>query len=407
MTYKEAIKYMYDQAPMFQQRGSVAYKMGLETTRELDRRYGERHKEYATIHVGGTNGKGSTSHTLAAILQSAGYKVGLYTSPHLKDFRERIRVNGELMKEDVLCKYVEEAKKDVEELHPSFFELTTIMAFRYFAEENVDVAVVEVGLGGLTDCTNIIDPEISVITNVSIDHTDLLGKTVLDIAKQKAGIIKKNVPVIVGERQAGVADVMSVTAKKVGAPLVFADTRYHNVVLPAYELRGDYQDKNMRTVMTAVDVLKHLGWKIEDGAVRNGLMNVVSLTGLMGRWQILGENPRVICDTGHNEAGVNFVVNQLAREKYDVLRVVLGMVGDKDIDKMLSLLPKNAVYYFTNAQIPRALNREELKAKAAKYGLEGESCVTVQQAFEKAKADAGEGDLIFVGGSNFTVAEII
>ncbi len=407
MTYPQAIEYLYAQAPMFQNRGKSAYKAEIDTTIELDRRYNNAHKEYATIHVGGTNGKGSTSHMLAAILQESGYKVGLYTSPHLKDFRERIRVNGDVIPEATVAQYVEEAKRDIEELMPSFFEITTIMAFRYFAESDVDVAIIEVGLGGLLDSTNVIEPELSVITNISPDHTDLLGHSLLDIARQKAGIIKHRTPVVIGERQSGVADIFSVTAKRMSAPIIFADERYKGVHLPDCELKGDYQDHNIRTVLTSIDVLRNMGWKIEDKHVRSGLLNVTSITGFLGRWQRLGDKPTIICDTGHNEAGIRFVVSQLKRQKYDILRIILGMVGDKDIEKILSLLPQNAVYYFSNAQIPRALPAPNLKEKAKAHGLKGEAYATITQALEKAKADATETDLIFIGGSNFTVAEII
>ena len=408
MNYNNAIEILYNQAPMFQNVGKQAYKTGLETTYELDRIFQHPHRKFCTIHVAGTNGKGSCSHLMAAVLQFAGYKVGLYTSPHLKDFRERIRINGEMISEEAVCEFVELAKPLISELHPSFFEITTAMAFRYFAEQNVDVAVIEVGLGGRLDCTNIITPEISIITNISIDHTDLLGATLPEIAREKAGIIKAGIPAVIGERQLEVAQVFMDKATEVGAPLYFASDEMADTELPECEMKGYYQDKNRRTVLTAIREMRNRGkFNISDEAIVGGFVNVCRLTGIMGRWQLLSENPRVICDTGHNEAGIQFVVNQLLHEKYTNLRIIIGMVSDKKIDKVLSLLPKNAIYYFTKAQMPRALNEVELQQQALEYGLCGNAYSTIKQAFEQAKLDCLDGDLIFVGGSNFTVAEIL
>lgn len=408
MTYDEAIEVLYNQAPMFQNVGKQAYKTGLETTHELDRIFQHPHRRFRTIHVAGTNGKGSCSHLMAAVLQKSGYKVGLYTSPHLKDFRERIRINGEMISEEAVCEFVELAKPLIAELRPSFFEITTAMAFRYFAEQEVDVAVIEVGLGGRLDCTNIITPEISIITNISIDHTDLLGATLPEIAREKAGVIKAGVPAVIGERQGEVAQVFVDKAEEVGAPLYFASDEMADAELPNCEMKGYYQDKNRRTVLTAIRELRNRGkFDISDEAIVEGFANVCRLTGIMGRWQMLSENPRVICDTGHNEAGIQFVVNQLLHEKYTNLRIIIGMVSDKKIDKVLALLPKNAIYYFTKAQMPRALNEIELQKQAAEYGLKGSAYSTIKQAFEQAKMDYVDGDLIFVGGSNFTVAEIL
>ena len=408
MNYSTAIEILYNQAPMFQNVGKQAYKTGLETTCELDRIFQYPHHNFRTIHVAGTNGKGSCSHLMAAVLQKSGYKVGLYTSPHLKDFRERIRINGEMISEKAVCEFVELAKPLIAELHPSFFEITTAMAFRYFAEQNVDVAVIEVGLGGRLDCTNIITPEISVITNISIDHTDLLGATLPEIAREKAGIIKSGIPVVIGERQPEVAQVFMDKAAEVGAPLYFASDEMADAELPDCEMKGYYQDKNRRTVLTAIRELRNRGkFNISDEAIVDGFANVCRLTGIMGRWQLLSETPRVICDTGHNEAGIQFVVNQLLHEKYINLRIIIGMVSDKKIDKVLALLPKNAIYYFTKAQMPRALNEVELQKQASEYGLHGNAYSTIRQAFEQAKLDYSDGDLIFVGGSNFTVAEIL
>ena len=408
MNYRDAIEILYNQAPMFQNIGKKAYKTGLETTHELDRIFQHPHRKFRTIHVAGTNGKGSCSHLMAAVLQQSGYKVGLYTSPHLKDFRERIRINGEMISEEAVCEFVELAQPLIAELQPSFFEITTAMAFRYFAQQNVDVAVIEVGLGGRLDCTNIITPEISIITNISIDHTDLLGATLPEIAHEKAGIIKSNIPAIIGERQPEVAQIFIDKATKENSPIYFASDEMADAELPDCEMKGYYQDRNRRTVLTAIrELRKQNHFKIPDKAITEGFANVCRLTGIMGRWQLLSENPRIICDTGHNEAGIQFVANQLLHEKYTNLRIIIGMVSDKKIDKVLSLLPKNAIYYFTKAQMPRALNEIELQKQASIYGLQGNAYPTIKQAFEQAKSDYSDGDLIFVGGSNFTVAEIL
>lgn len=407
MTYKEAIDYLYSQAPMFQHIGKKAYKTGLETTYALDAHYGHPHRAYRTVHIAGTNGKGSTSHMMAAILQSAGYKTGLYTSPHLKDFRERIRINGQMIPQEYVCAFVEGAKETISRLNPSFFEITTAMAFRYFADEHVDVAVIEVGLGGRLDCTNVITPEVSVITNISIDHTDLLGDTLEAIAHEKAGIIKPGVPVIIGETQPESAPVFIAKAREACAPIHFADKEMSDAQLPPCEMEGIYQEKNRRTVLAAVRALQDKGWKISEKDIREGLANVCSLTGIMGRWQKLGEHPAIVCDTGHNEAGIRFVTEQLRRQKYNRLHIVIGVVSDKKLDKILPLLPKDGIYYFTKAQIPRALDEHTLMAQAAEYGLHGNSYSTVAQAFNAAKENAAPDDFIFIGGSNFTVAEIL
>ena len=413
MNYTEAIQILYNQAPMFQHVGKSAYKTGLETTYRLDEMLGHRHRQYRTIHVAGTNGKGSTSHITAAVLQQSGYRVGLYTSPHLRDFRERIRVNGEMISEEAVCSFVEKMQSVVEELHPSFFELTTALAFDYFAEVGVDVAVIEVGLGGRLDCTNIITPEVSVITNISLDHTDLLGPTLQHIAHEKAGIIKANVPVVVGETQPEVADIFRQKAAEVGTTIVFADKEKATATLPDCEMVGVYQDKNRRTVLALIDLLREKGFAITDNAITLGFANVCRLTGIMGRWQTLSTEPRVVCDTGHNVAGVEQVVAQLAREKFATLRIVIGMVADKDISHILDILPCNAVYYFTKAQIPRALGEQELQKKGEAVGLCGKAYSCVTDALNAAKYDAleaakrGSDDLIFVGGSNFTVAEVV
>jgi dihydrofolate synthase/folylpolyglutamate synthase len=408
MNYNDAIEILYNQAPMFQNIGKRAYKTGLETTFELDRIFQHPHRKFRTIHVAGTNGKGSCSHLISAVLQKSGYKVGLYTSPHLKDFRERIRINGEMISEEAVCEFVELAQPIIAELQPSFFEITTAMAFRYFAMQNVDVAVIEVGLGGRLDCTNIIDPELSIITNISIDHTDLLGATLPEIAYEKAGVIKAGKPAIIGERQPEVAQVFISKAVEVNAPIYFASDEMANAILPDCEMKGYYQDKNRRTVLTAIRELRRQNYfNIPDQAIVDGFAKVCHLTGIMGRWQLISENPRIICDTGHNEAGIKFVTEQLLHEKFTNLRIIIGMVSDKKIDKVLALLPKNAIYYFTKAQIPRALNEVDLQKQAVEYGLCGDTYPTIEQALNEAKQDYIEGDLIFVGGSNFTVAEIL
>ena len=408
MNYNDAIEILYNQAPMFQNIGKRAYKTGLETTFELDRIFQHPHRKFRTIHVAGTNGKGSCSHLISAVLQKSGYKVGLYTSPHLKDFRERIRINGEMISEEAVCEFVELAQPIIAELQPSFFEITTAMAFRYFALQNVDVAVIEVGLGGRLDCTNIIDPELSIITNISIDHTDLLGATLPEIAYEKAGVIKAGKPAIIGERQPEVAQVFISKATEVNAPIYFASDEMADEILPDCEMKGYYQDKNRRTVLTAIRELRRQNYfNIPDQAIVDGFAKVCHLTGIMGRWQLISENPRIICDTGHNEAGIKFVTEQLLHEKFTNLRIIIGMVSDKKIDKVLALLPKNAIYYFTKAQIPRALNEVDLQKQATEYGLCGDAYPTIEQALNKAKQDCIEGDLIFVGGSNFTVAEIL
>ena len=409
MEYQKAIEVLYNQAPMFQHLGKRAYKSGLENTYILDERLGHPHKNYHTIHVAGTNGKGSTSHLLAAVLQAQGYKVGLYTSPHLRDFRERIRVNGVMISEGDVADFIEEVLPWIEELHPSFFEITTALAFKYFEKQNVDVAVIEVGLGGRIDCTNIISPLLSIITNISLDHTDLLGPTLVDIAKEKSGIIKANIPVVIGEYQPEVAPVFEQKAREAGTTIVYASKEWMGKPLPDCQMKGCYQDKNRATAMVAISILRKGGvLNISDDAVVYGFSNVVSLTGIMGRWQILQEkNPKIVCDTGHNIGGISYVVSQLSHEKYEKLRIVIGMVSDKDIRAVLSVLPKNAVYYFTKASIPRALNEVELQTLAGGYGLIGKAYSTVKEAFNSAKEDADSGDLIYVGGSNFIVAEVV
>ena len=400
MTYQETLEYLFVKTPAFQQKGESAYKPGLGNVIELDNYYGNPHKKFKTIHIAGTNGKGSVSHTLAAILQSAGYKVGLYTSPHLKDFSERIRVNGKPISEQYVIDFVSDADEIIEKLNPSFFEITTLMAFTYFANEGVDVAVIETGLGGRLDSTNIISPVLSVVTNVSFDHVNLLGDTLEKISTEKAGILKSGIPAVVGEMSLELRPIFTGKTEKV----VFAED--NDASDYEFELKGYCQEKNKKTILSAVEILKN-EFNITEENIKNGLKNVVELTSLMGRWQKLSTSPLVIADTGHNVAGMQYIVSQIDDIKADVKRLVIGMVGDKDITSMLKLLPKDAIYYFCNAQIPRALPAEELKAKASEFGLKGNAYPSVADALEAAKHDASENDFIFVGGSNFTVAEIL
>lgn len=400
MNYQETLEYLFVKTPAFQQKGETAYKPGLANVMELDDFYGNPHKKFKTIHIAGTNGKGSVSHTLAAILQSAGYKVGLYTSPHLKDFSERIRINGKPISEQYVIDFVREAEEIIDRLNPSFFEITTLMAFTYFAHENVDIAVIETGLGGRLDSTNIISPNLSVVTNVSFDHVNLLGDTLEKIAFEKAGIIKKGIPAVVGEMPLGLRPIFTEKTEKV----VFAEDTVNSDY--EFELKGYCQEKNKKTILCAVELLKN-ELNIKEENIAEGLKNVVELTSLMGRWQKLSSSPLIIVDTGHNVAGMQYIVSQIADIKAENKRLVIGMVGDKDITSMLKLLPKDAIYYFCNAQIPRALPAEELKRKASEFGLKGNAYPSVSDALDSAKRDASTNDFIFVGGSNFTVAEIL
>ena len=426
MTYNEATTYLFNSAPLFQNIGAGAYKEGLSNTNALDSRYGHPHRCYRTIHVGGTNGKGSVSHTLAAILQCAGYKVGLYTSPHLADFRERIRVNGQMIPEQRVIDFVTEEKAFFEPLHPSFFELATALAFLYFKEEKVDVAVIEVGLGGRLDCTNIINPDLSIITNISKDHVQFLGDTPTQIAKEKAGIIKPGTPVVIGETNNNieVRNVFITKSKEVDTSIKFADEE--SEILHSFtqaqggrkyqtknwgvfngELGGDCQEKNTATILCAVQTLIEQGYNIKDKHVHEGIAKVCSLTGLMGRWQRLGNEPLAICDTGHNIGGMQYIVGQLASTPHERLHFVIGMVNDKDIDSVLGILPKDAEYYFTQASVQRALSAESLAIKAGKVGLKGVVITDVKEAYRKARQNATKDDLIFVGGSTFVVADLL
>lgn len=424
MTYEQAINYLYESAPLFQNIGAGAYKEGLGNTELLDKHFQHPHRQYATIHVAGTNGKGSVSHTLASILQSQGMKVGLYTSPHLTDFRERIRVNGEMIPQARVVSFVEQERTFFEPLHPSFFELTTALALQYFAEENVDIAVIEVGLGGRMDCTNIIQPLVSIITNISFDHIQFLGNTLEKIASEKAGIIKPGIPAIVGEwGKESVAEVFMNKAEEAGTSLVFADREneivdftltpgqgytYHTATFGTIhgELEGLCQEKNTATILEAIKALRRKGIHISKQAVQDGFAKVSIHTGLRGRWQKIADKPLTICDTGHNVGGMLYITRQLATTPHQTLHIVIGMVNDKDVNTVLSMLPQDATYYFTQASVKRAMPSDQFSQEASRHGLKGQCYPTVHDAYLAAKAASGEEDLIFIGGSTFIVADL-
>lgn len=428
MNYQETLNYLFSQLPMYQRVGKAAYKANLNNTLALDKYFGHPHRQFKTIHVAGTNGKGSVSHMLASVLMAAGYRVGLYTSPHLKDFRERIRVNGQMAPEQYVVDFVAQHSKIFEEIKPSFFEMTVAMAFDYFAKEKVEVAIIEVGLGGRLDSTNIITPELSVITNIGLDHTDLLGDTLQKIAAEKAGIIKAGIPVVISQTQGEVREVFLAKSQELNAPITFAEEVYKIIYSETkgnqqvftiessngliyndlkLDLLGNYQAKNLIGVMAAIDILKKKGFEICIDSLTNGLANVITNTGLLGRWQILGQSPLVVCDTGHNVEGIEYILRQIAQTPHEKLHMVIGMVGDKNIDGMLALLPKNATYYFTRASIPRAIDQNSLAAKASEFGLVGSTHPTVREAIESAKEFANPNDLIFIGGSTFVVADAL
>jgi dihydrofolate synthase/folylpolyglutamate synthase len=428
-TYQQAIDFLFNQLPMYQRIGKSAYKANLDNTLAFDQYFDHPHRHFKTIHVTGTNGKGSVSHLLASVLAEAGYKTGLYTSPHLKDFRERIKINGEMISETEVVDFVNQHHVIIEELQPSFFEMTVAMAFDYFARQKVDVAIIEVGLGGRLDSTNIINPCLSIITNIAFDHTSLLGNTLAEIAGEKAGIIKPEIPVVIGQKHPETEPVFEQKAKELNSPILFAEDNYSidysmqtahfEQVFQVYKndiltyqnlttaLPGWYQRKNAKTVLTAIDQLNKQNWHISNDHIYSGFKNVVHNTGLMGRWQILGTNPLIICDTGHNEDGITQIVAQLKETPYKKLHFVIGMVNDKEIDNVLKLLPTDAFYYFTQASIPRALDVAILAQKAKLLNLNGLQFSSVWEAFEAAKKNAAINDLIFIGGSNFVVAEVL
>ncbi len=428
MNYSETLNWMFNKLPMYQRIGASAYKADLNTTINIINYLDNPQDSFKSIHIAGTNGKGSTSHSLASVFQEAGYKTGLYTSPHLRDFRERIRINGEMIPENEVVDFIEKHKDKLEELELSFFEMTVAMAFDYFRKEKVDIAIIEVGMGGRLDSTNVIKPELCVITNISLDHVKFLGENEEQIAAEKAGIIKPEIPVVIGETQEGSKDVFIKTAKEKNSPIFFADKImdcrkdstysldyqqfdiYKNnesyLKELKYPLLGNYQKKNLATVICALDILRD-SFKIEEKHIIDGLANVIKNTSLMGRWQVINKNPLAIADTGHNVAGINEVNRQLAETKYNKLHFVLSVVNDKDIDGILQLLPKEAEYYFCKADIPRGLSADILFEKATNSGLKGKVYESVRNAYSSALANAQEGDLVFVGGSNFTVAEVV
>jgi dihydrofolate synthase/folylpolyglutamate synthase len=428
MTYQQTLDYLFAKLPMYQRVGAAAYKADLNNTIAICKVLGNPEKKIKCIHVAGTNGKGSSSHMLAAVLQQAGYKTGLYTSPHLVDFRERIKINGKMIPKTEVVKFVEERQIDFESIEPSFFEWTVGLAFDYFAKQEVDVAIIEVGLGGRLDSTNVINPVACLITNISFDHVNLLGNTLPLIAEEKAGIIKHKIPVTISQTQLEVIAVFNNKAKEQKAPIEFADKNY-KAISTSYkdqllsidllhkktntshtytlDLQGSYQVKNLMGVLNTIEILKQKGFLIEDEVIHTALKHVQKITGLQGRWQIIQDKPLIIADTGHNEDGIKEVLENLKRYDYKKLHFVLGVVNDKDISKILKLLPKDAIYYFCKASIPRALNEKELLTVATKAGLSGKTFKTVSEALSSAKKQAKTTDLIFVGGSTFTVADIL
>lgn len=419
---------MFNKLPMYQRIGAAAYKADLNTTIEILKHLNNPQDNFKSVHIAGTNGKGSVSHSLASVFQAAGYKTALYTSPHLRDFRERIRINGNMIPENDVVRFIEQHKQKLEELELSFFEMTVAMAFDYFSKEKVDIAIIEVGMGGRLDSTNIIKPELSLITNISLDHVKFLGDSEEKIAVEKAGIIKNETPIVIGETQEKSKDVFINQANEKNSPIFFADQIFNcqkkdNVALEynsydifkdnnlyikdlKFPLLGNYQKKNLATIICALDILKNK-FDISENNICNGLLNVVKNTGLMGRWQVINRKPLAIADTGHNVAGINEVKSQLAETKFEKLHFVLSVVNDKDIEGILELLPKNAEYYYCKADIPRGLDANILAEKASNCGLKGNVYNSVKEAYASACANANDGDLVFVGGSNFTVAEVV
>ena len=429
MTYSDALEFLFSQLPAFHRIGKAAYRNDLKNTIILDNYFGNPHLKFPTIHVAGTNGKGSVSHMIASVLQEAGYKTGLYTSPHLKDFRERIKVNGAMIPESEVINFVTRHQNIIGSVKPSFFEMTVAMAFNFFAESKVDVAVIEVGLGGRLDSTNIITPVLSVITNIGHDHMDLLGDTIEKVAIEKAGIIKKNIPVLISETQSEIRDVFIRKAYDNQSQVFFADEIYScelgenkrltgireyigkglsdiNLIKGETPLGGDCQAKNLKAVFASFTLLKN-SFSVTEKDIIGGIRKVVKNTGLLGRWQTLGTSPLTICDTGHNKEGLEYVMNQLRHIKKSALHIVVGFVNDKDLGLVLPLFPTKASYYFTKASVPRALNELVLKNEAAKFGLKGESYSSVKEAFNNAKKNAKPDDMIFIGGSTFVVAEVV
>jgi dihydrofolate synthase/folylpolyglutamate synthase len=429
MTYEQTLEFLFSQLPAYHRIGKAAYKNNLDNTTALDNYLGNPHLKYSSIHVAGTNGKGSVSHLIASVLQEAGYRTGLYTSPHLKDFRERIRVDGEMIPEDGVINFVDSHKEIIESVKPSFFEMSVAMAFDYFMKKKVDIAVIEVGLGGRLDSTNIINPLLSVITNIGHDHMDLLGNTLEKIALEKSGIIKKSIPVVIGETQKETKEVFIRQAEEYGSVITFADQHFSCQMVESdsatgereyvigdidrdktYKgltvLGGDYQSKNLVTVYQVFKSLKGI-LNFTDENITNGIHRVIINTGLSGRWQVLGQNPLIVCDTGHNKEGLEYVLNQIKRIPKSGLHMVIGFVNDKDLSSVLPLFPQDAYYYFTKASVPRALDENILQKKAGEFGLKGSCCPNVKAALNAAVENASKNDMIFIGGSTFIVADAL
>ena len=403
MNYTQTLDYLFGRLPIYQRIGATAYKADIGNIVTATKHLKNPHTQFKSIHIAGTNGKGSTAHMLSSILQESAIKVGLYTSPHLKDFRERIKINGEMITQKDVVSFVKENQVFFEKMELSFFEFTVAMAFDYFAKQKVDIAIIETGLGGRLDSTNIINPELAIITNISLDHTNLLGDTIEKIAREKGGIIKNKIPVIIGRRQNETTSIFKHIAKEKNANLIYASPQKSY----ASDLKGEYQKENINTVITAIKQLQKQGWAITEDYIEHGLLKTVANTQLLGRWQTLSSNPQIICDTAHNEDGIKEIAKQLSNSKYEQLHIIFGTVEDKNLDTMLTYLPKNAKYYFCNANIVRAMNAEYLKKKAAKHQLKGKIFPSVSKALKCAKVNANPKDLIFVGGSTFVVAEVV
>jgi dihydrofolate synthase / folylpolyglutamate synthase len=429
MTYQQTIDFLFSQLPAYHRIGKAAYKNNLDNSLALDEYFKHPHNKYKTIHIAGTNGKGSVSHLIASVLQEAGYKTGLYTSPHLKDFRERIKINGEMIPEKEVTEFVENHKSIIEILKPSFFEMSVAMAFHYFSQSNVDIAVIEVGLGGRLDSTNIINPVLSVITNIGHDHMDLLGNTIGKIGLEKAGIIKEKVPVVISETQKEISEIFISRAIETGSDIKFADQNF-SCILNEFNimtgergftikdcnqdrsihgttvLGGDYQSNNLKAVFQVFSSLKRT-LPVSEINITDGIQNVVRNTGLSGRWQVLNHSPLIVCDTGHNKEGLEYVLKQIKRTPKKALHMIIGFVSDKDLSSVLPLLPENAFYYFTKASVPRAMDENILKSKASEYHLQGKGYPDVKSALKAAIINASASDMIFIGGSTFIVADAL
>ena len=400
MDYKRSVEYLFQRLPMYQRSGIAAYKKDIGNIIKACKILNNPQKKIKTIHIAGTNGKGSTAHMLASILQEAGYKTGLYTSPHLKDFRERIKINGEIIDKKYIINFIKENQLEFEKINMSFFEFTVAMAFNYFTESKVDIAIIETGLGGRLDSTNIINPELSIITNIGLDHTNLLGNTIEKIAFEKAGIIKKNTPIIIGRKQDKTKEIFKSIAKEKNAKLYYNDNP-KNITT---DVKGDYQNENIGTAIKAIEVLN---WNISNEQINKGINNIIKNTGLEGRWQKLSENPLTICDVGHNEDGIKNILRQIEKTKFNKLHFIFGSVNDKVLTNVFKLLPKKAKYYFCAAKIDRALQTNILKQRAEEFNLYGDEFSSVNQAYINAKENASKDDLIFIGGSTFIVAEVL